>query len=329
MTDHAYADIHIAIAVATRDRPVMLENCLASFRGMDVPAGVTISFLVVENSDILTMTPVVDCFARDLEAPHSVTLLHEPELGIPFARNRALDVAAERQCRWLVFVDDDETVDPRWLSNLLSGAEANNYDLAAGPVVPVRPEGALTGKQRAIYDQYVSDAHRRLEARNKRIAEGQEDDFDLETNNWIGRISALQRAGLRFDESMRHTGGTDTDLSRRARRSGLKLGWVSEAVVFEVLPHARLSLGYVYHRSRSQTLTKYHIRYRKQGRRGILRPLAMATQKAVLGVARLVIGIGAGTGMQVKAVRTLGVAVGYFEGIFGKSSEFYVQTGGH
>ena len=127
---------------------------------------------------------------------------------------------------------------------------------------------------------------------------------------------------------MRHTGGSDTDLSRRAQKLGLKMGWVSEAIVYETMPHGRLTLDYVYQRSRSQTLAKYYIRYRKNGRRGLVRSLAMAFQKATIGIMRLSIGIVAGTPMQVKGARTLGIAMGYFEGMIGRSSDFYVHTSG-
>ena len=328
MTFNTCAVFEIAVAVATRNRPVMLQKCLESFLSMEVPFGVTVDYLIVENNEALTMDPIVDEFARQLVHPHSVELLHEPELGIPFARNRALDAAAARQSRWLIFVDDDETVDHQWLSKLLFGAEANSYDLAGGPVTPTRPEGEVSRKQQSIYEQYVSDAHRRLVARNKGVAARRKDHIDLETNNWIGRVSSLQKAGLRFDESMRHTGGTDTDLSRRASKLGLKLGWIPEAMVYEVMRHDRLTLRYIYKRSRSQTLAKFYIRYRKHGCGNIVRPLAMALQKAIVGSARLAVGVLAGTRMQVKGARTLGVAAGYLQGVLGNSSDFYAQTGG-
>ena len=159
---HSFAGVDVAIAVATRNRPAMLKKCLGSFLALKIPDGVTINYLIVENNEILTMTSIINEFVRHLAPPHSAELLHEPELGIPFARNRALDSATARKCRWLIFVDDDETVDSQWLSNLLLGAETHNYDLAAGPVVPTRPEGELTAKQLSIFEQYVSDADRRL-----------------------------------------------------------------------------------------------------------------------------------------------------------------------
>lgn len=326
---NTYDDVDIAIAVTTRNRPVMLGKCLGSFLDMTVPVGITVKYLIVENNEALTTTSIVDGFTSHLAPPHSAELLHEPKLGIPFARNRALDAATALQCRWLIFVDDDETVDPQWLSNLLTGAEANRYDLAGGPVLPTRPEGELTAKQSAIFEHYVLDANRKLVKRSKYSDGSKGKRIDLETNNWIARISALKQVGFRFDETMRHTGGTDTDLSRRAEKIGLKLGWISDAIVYEIMPHGRLTLGYIFHRARSQALSKYYISYRKKGRRVIVRPLIMAFQKAVVGLVRLCVGAVAGTRMQVRGVRTLGVAAGYLGGVMGRSSDFYVHTGGN
>lgn len=327
-THNAGAVVKVAVAVATRNRPVMLQKCLNSFLKMEFPFGITVVYLVIENNEAPAMGSIVDGFSSQLAYPHSVDLLHEPKLGIPFARNCALDAATAQQCRWLIFVDDDEVVERQWLSKLLSGAESCGYDLAGGPVVPTRPEGDLTAKQTAIFKYYLSDADRKSKLRSTYLDGGKGRRIDLETNNWIARISALQKAGLRFDETMRHTGGTDTDLSRRAEKIGLKLGWIPEAVVYEVMPSDRLTLRYVFRRSRSQTLSKYHINYRKNGRRVILRPLLMAFQKTVIGFIRMGVGLVAGHRMQVKGARTLGIAVGHFESIMNRSSNFYIQTSG-
>lgn len=320
---------NITIAVATRNRPLMLEKCLSSFLTVKVPDFVTINYLIVENSKELTMMRIVDQFAACLKDPHSAALLHEPELGIPFARNRAIDAAIEKQCRWLIFIDDDETVDRNWLSHLISGAEAASYDLAAGPVIPTLPKEALTKKQTAIYEEYAADVQRRYKVRADHIKRGMEFRVDLATNNWIGRVASLQSEGLRFNEGMRYTGGTDTELSKRAKKAGLKLGWLPEAVVYEVVPHDRLTLKYVYDRARSQALTKYHLGYSVQGHRGLLRSFATASQKAIVGLVSVAIGSIADTRMQVQGIRRLGVSAGYLAGIFGKSSDLYKRTTGH
>lgn len=287
-----------------------------------------VRFVVVENNATLTVTPIVEAFADALSHRATVELIHEPDLGIAVARNRALDAATENGCRWLVFVDDDETVASDWLVRLVSKAEREGLDLAAGPVVPLAPEVSLSRKEAVILDHYVAEAERRDKNREKDRQLGIPFTHDLATGNWIGKVEALQRATLRFDDDLGHMGGEDTDLSRRAKAAGLTLGWVTEARVYETMPKSRLRRRYVFHRARSQTIAKYYIRFRKQGRFPVLRPMTTATMKAISGTVRLAAGLAFRSTIQIKGLRALGIAAGYLQGVLGQRSAPYRQTDG-
>ena len=307
----------------------MLTACLKSLLALDLPRGMTVRFIIVENSATPTLAPVIERFADALRQRATVELIHEPKLGIPVARNRALYAAADGGDRWLVFVDDDETVAPDWLACLVTSAEARGFDLAAGPVIPIAPDSPLSPKEAIILDHYSAEARRGGRNRERALQAGAPFTHDLATNNWIGRVEALRNEGLRFDEAMGHMGGTDTDLSRRAAKAGLTLGWVPEALVYEVTPKTRLTLGYIFRRARSQTLAKYHMRYGKQGRRAVVRPTLTAMLKALSGLGRLAVGYALGSRTQVKGVRALGIATGYLQGVFGRRSTLYLETDGN
>jgi GT2 family glycosyltransferase len=318
----------VAIAIATRGRPKMFRDCLQSLARMQLPAQTSLTFLLVENDKTLTIAPLAEELASLMGDAHSVEALLEPEAGIPFARNKALDRAQELNCDWLIYIDDDEEVDADWLLALMRGAQQQQFDLAAGPVEQLAPEGALSGSEQAVFDYFIAEGQRRRKIRESRLHSGQADRNDIATNNWIGRLSAFRAANLRFDEDMRYTGGSDTDLSRRAKAAGLKIGWVPDAIVREVIPQSRLTYRYVYDRSRSQTLAKYHIRYRKQGRHPVVKPLIDAFVKAVVGSVRLLFGLTGNTRMRIKAMRTLGVAMGWTQGALGAQSQLYRKIQG-
>jgi GT2 family glycosyltransferase len=321
--------IQVMIGVSTRNRPIMLEGLLDSFISMKVPSSVEIQYHIVENNESVTINEIVKQFSQILKPPHFAVLSNEPRIGIPYARNMIIDASINQGCKWLVFVDDDEAVDPDWLVNLLKAAETHGFDLAGGPVFPLRPEGTLTERQEAIFKQLEHDAYRRLHARENHAAKGEGNRIDLATNNWIASVAALEKAVLRFDEAMRHMGGTDTEFSRRANREGLKLGWVSEAVVYEVVTRERLKLAYVFRRSRSQTLAKYYMRYRNHRRPVNIRCIAAIVIKGFVGTARFAFGMAFGTQMKMRGVRSLGIAAGYLQGIAGYHSKFYVKTDGY
>ncbi len=302
----------IVVATVTRNRPVMLGRLLHSLARINAPMGTELTFLVVENAAELSLAP------PDVALPGPLHLLNEPELGIPFARNRALDTALELGADWLVFVDDDETVRPDWLAELHAGAAGGGIDLAAGPVVPVAPEGKLTGGEQAMMGYY----ERMAEERQARMS-GQALPRDLPTNNWICRLSSARTAGLRFDEALRMTGGSDTRFSRQAVEAGLKTGWIATAIVEEEMPSARLTPSYLFRRAKSQTLAKIEFEFRAKGRPILGKALFHAIAKGGGGALRWLAGLAMGSYTRLRGVRSLGVAAGWAQAALGGRSRLY------
>jgi glycosyltransferase involved in cell wall biosynthesis len=78
---------------------------------------------------------------RDLRLPShpSIASIHEPEPGIPFARNRGVSAALP----WadvIAFIDDDEVpADADWLAQLAGPLASGVADVTTGPVAPVFP----------------------------------------------------------------------------------------------------------------------------------------------------------------------------------------------
>ncbi len=64
----------------------------------------------------------------------------EPEPGIPFARERSVELCWNDDA--LIFVDDDEVAPPNWLATLLAAWERTGADVVTGPVKGNLPEGA-------------------------------------------------------------------------------------------------------------------------------------------------------------------------------------------
>jgi GT2 family glycosyltransferase len=123
--------VSVTIAVCTRERADDLRDCLRSITDMladPSAASHDVEVLVVDNA------PVTDATRRLVESLPNVRYATEPRPGLDFARNRALE---EARGEYVAFVDDDATVDPRWLSGLAE-ALAENPDAAAvtGLVLP-------------------------------------------------------------------------------------------------------------------------------------------------------------------------------------------------
>lgn len=212
------------ISVCTAHRPKMLQDCLRSLVGQKVPPSWTVQILVVENSPVAECREAVASVAAN--SPITVDYVHEPVQGIPIARNRALEEALKRRADWIGFIDDDEIASPGWLVKLLSRAGTVDADVLWGPVEqfyskekPWWVEGPLNHPDGAELSTAA-------------------------TNNVLFRsyLVHLDGFGLRFDEDMRFTGGSDTDFFTRAKGYGARIVWVADAVVSESVPVERLSL---------------------------------------------------------------------------------------
>ena len=63
----------------------------------------------------------------------------EPIVGIPYARNRALEMAMAAD-DLIAFLDDDEVPSEQWLAELLRVWREYSADVVFGPVQPFFPE---------------------------------------------------------------------------------------------------------------------------------------------------------------------------------------------
>src|SRR3990170_8556189 len=98
-------DMIAVLAICTRERPMMLSRCLQSVAQFVVPANIDFRIVVVDNAarpEARDQTREVIAGILNLER---ATLVNESRTGIPFARNRALDLAVEHNADVLLFLD--------------------------------------------------------------------------------------------------------------------------------------------------------------------------------------------------------------------------------
>lgn len=250
--------MRIAVGAITRRRPEGLKCLLDSFASMERPEGAAIEFVFCENDDESTISDVVDIFRS--EVPEPVQLMLEPKKGIPFARNRVLTAALDQGFDFLTFVDDDEVVRRDWLVNLISAMQVRNLDLCGGPVEFERPADQLSPMQEAVFLHKTERSLKRNVRREAGASAAKDTKLDIYTNNWCVRLDAVRANGLRFDDALRYTGGSDTRFSRQMRGAGARIGWVPSARVCETLPQKRLTLSYYAGRARDQASNDVMIR---------------------------------------------------------------------
>lgn len=307
----------VAVGLITRNRPLGLKQVLESFLAMTLPSNADVFFIIVENDLYKSQLETVSDFRESI---HQEVLYEiEPNLGIPIARNRVLQIALERKATYLTFVDDDEIVSSSWLVNLVDGMEKSGCDLGGGPMNFIPPKQQLGVWQYACYEFTAERMHRRnLERAKVAKNSGSFVDFDIYTHNWCARLETVRRLNLRFDERLKFTGGSDTHFSLALRKNGGKIGWFNNSETSEYLPVQRLELGYIFRRARDQGINAAKLRYK-----GHAKAVSYIINRLIGSTALLITSPLMGKRNIVGSVFKFGQAVGWALGLAGRTSLHY------
>lgn len=216
----------VAVAIATRGRPDGSRRVVDRIGEQQLDDDVGVRTVVVDNAPK----------PADLGLPPEAEVVHEPRGGIPYARNRAvahvLDTADV-----LVFIDDDEEpADERWLQSLLGGLDDYDADMTTGPIRSVHdPAAPAWASAHPIFNR-------------PRFTSGTERPQAYSGNLAI-RTDVFRRLAGWFDPQLSVSGGSDTELTRRAVREGARIVWVDDAEVLEYVPAHRATLRWILRRS--------------------------------------------------------------------------------
>lgn len=318
----------IVVGALTRRRPDLFSRLLASLERMDIPQGVRVAFCFAENDAGLTIGGMVEDFAEKRGLPATAVLETRP--GIPFGRNAVLDAALGQGADHLAFVDDDEEVATDWLVKLYDYHLETGADLTGGPDFPIEPTEPLTAAQRMCFNGLSARCQRMAESNQRLELQGHGHKAPtVVTSNWLAKLEFLRETGLRFDEGLGLSGGSDTAFFRALRQAGGQTAWTAEAKVYEHIPLSRLSAGYQFRRGRDQSISSFRIRYGdKRGPKLIAKSAFFVLAKTILGTLRLIAAPFNGGSSYVLALRAFGFAYGRILALLGHHSRHYKTTHG-
>lgn len=119
----------ISLVVTTYNRADLLAKTLGSIRRVHVPPTGSVEVIVVDNNSVDNTADVVDEASADF--PFALRYVRERSQGLSYARNRGL---AEAVGRYIVFMDDDELIEPHYLGRLESAFDKTGADCLGGPI---------------------------------------------------------------------------------------------------------------------------------------------------------------------------------------------------
>jgi hypothetical protein len=264
-----------------------------------------IRVVVVDNDCGGSAKPVCDRLSTSY--PWSLEYALEPMVGIPYARNRALDIVTPAD-DLLAFLDDDEVPSETWLAELLRVWREYSADIVFGPVEPYFPEPVPRWIERGAF--FARNTHPTGTA----CMEGG-------TGNVLMTTHMLRHSGLRFDETCPLSGGSDTLFFRGACQARYRMIWADEALVTEWIPRSRATLNWLTMRHFRCGATEFHGPGRSVWRR--LRGAALGMARFVFGACCTVVFSPFGRHRSVKALRWASYGLGLVCGAAGLRFEEY------
>jgi glycosyltransferase involved in cell wall biosynthesis len=207
----------VAICIPTRDRPAHLNELLMSISQIEVPpmANSRILIHVVDNHPLKTAQETVEKWQKKM--PFSIFYAVEERPGVVHVRNKLLLMAQNND--YIVFVDDDEIVDKKWLIELLAAQKEFNADIVQGKMV-LKYVNAPQWLQECKFFEM------------KRYEHGQKLP-EAFTFNVMLSTKILKKFGIHFDERYNLSGSEDIQFFRRLSKKGAKIVYTDKAITYE------------------------------------------------------------------------------------------------
>ena len=227
--------VSIAICVITCFRPDGLHRLLEGLAAQQFTKNYqpNIQIVVVDNDAEGSARRVCDEFVtkHDMRLDYDI----EKQRGIPFARNRAVDMA-KNNVDFVAIIDDDEVPARNWLDELLAAQQEFEADILTGPVAPRFMEPTAHWLHNFFGSGNLPNGQNLLHNYGY-----------VYTSNLLAKAELFQH--LRFDERFRSSGADDTHLFMQVFEKGYKAVWADKALVTEWLPGSRTNSKWLWKRA--------------------------------------------------------------------------------
>lgn len=221
----------LSICIATYKRPNLLEKLLESLINQELLENIELEIIIVDNSPQREAEKIVKRFNSIY--PNLLHYKTQNEKNISLTRNVAVNMS---NGEFILFIDDDEYADSKWIHNLLKTVINYKADAVFGKVVSYFDDDTPAW----IKKSYI---YNRPAPQTGTIAKA------TRTGNCIVKTSLLKSIPGPFDIKYGITGGSDTYLFQSLALKGTKYINCREAVTFEFVPKARATKDWLYRRA--------------------------------------------------------------------------------
>lgn len=226
---------NFVIGIPTYKRPEGLSRLLDSLSGLKMLPDVTVQIVVADNEgDGGQGMGVVTRLIEGGKYPHRIRAVGVSDRGVAAVRNRLLQESfGVDGADYLAMVDDDEWVEPEWLSSLINTQRQTQADVVWGHVIP-------------DFNGYTIPWAKDLRIYYRRAyPEGVIPDLCGTTSVLIAKSLPCGKDGKEhhvFDMDFSMTGGEDMEFFTRLRKiKGFQGAFAPRAISHEVFPVSRMN----------------------------------------------------------------------------------------
>jgi glucosyl-dolichyl phosphate glucuronosyltransferase len=227
----------ITVALCTHNHADRLVRTLADLAHLKSPASPW-EFLVVDNAST-DATPALLAASDWRLTGMDIRIVREEKLGLSNARNRALQ---EARGEYILFMDDDETPDPSWLTAYEQAMREHQPDALGGRIEVFFEDGE---RPRWLQDELLGFLGKLDHGEERWLTEGT---TPIYGGNFAFRRSVFERIG-NFDarlgrQGAANIGGEDTEIYRRMLEHDCRVRWVPQAIIHHRIQTPKLRRGY-------------------------------------------------------------------------------------
>ena len=207
----------LEVAIITQNRSKYLTKALISLTKQTVTPK---RIIIIDNASKDNTKEVICSFEQFLP----IKYLYEPNIGIPYARNLALESSQEEI---LAFLDDDCETSSDWLENMVKAhKQYANITVIQGRSVSIPRESLFS---------IIAEFNRQLWIKNYLISghKNYPKTFELtvlDTKNVSMKVDQIRRLHLKFEENF--VRGSDTEFAKRLLSKNQHILFYPKAIVF-------------------------------------------------------------------------------------------------
>jgi glycosyltransferase involved in cell wall biosynthesis len=296
----------IVVGLCTFNRNEQLREALDSLANIELPAGVTVEFVLVDNDKDGGARHVFDDYERHMPFPCHYFV--EPNRGLTHVRNRVLEEALKLNPTAIATFDDDEIVDPRWLVEMYNTYVESDADGVSGVVYRLLPNDA-SELVRSCWASKVWHVPTVFNA--------------ILTNNCLFSARLVDEDGLnlRYDPTFNFSGGEDVDFALSALLNGATFAHCPSGIAMEKFPRGRCTLGYLLKRWYHGGMC--HVSIARRHGFGMVKHTIANVCTALVGPAVTLSLLPFSKKKAANALFKTSRAIGWLCGIFGKKCTYY------